>query len=119
MVMFMRELIEGAMDDFRNVVKNNADVQRYLKKKHRTIEISLDVNTINEKVFHFILAGSELSPLYDGKYPKGSDICLKTSTRVMEGILGKTISPIKAFVQKDLSIKAPLSDMLILRKFFA
>jgi len=119
MVNWMRKLLEGAMVDFREVVKKNPDARRYLEKKKRSIQIFLDKGTFHESSFHFSVQGPELSQLWDGQCEESPDIVLKTTSEVLKGILEKRISPMKAFVQRELSIKAPLTDMLLMRKFLS
>ena len=47
-----------------------------------------------------------------------TDLVVTASSEVLEGLIKKTTSPIKAYMGGSLKVKASFSDMLLLKKLF-
>ena len=47
-----------------------------------------------------------------------ADLVVTASAEILEALISKTMSPIKAYMKGDLKVKASLTDMLLLKKLF-
>ena len=47
-----------------------------------------------------------------------ADLVVTANAKTFIGLIGKEISPIKAYMSGDLKVKASLTDMLLLKRLF-
>ncbi|MHB1907516.1 MAG: SCP2 sterol-binding domain-containing protein [Nitrososphaerales archaeon] len=90
------------------------EVQKNLKGFSKTMQFVL--TDVKEEYLITIKDGKE-AHLERTNVPK-PDILITTTSNTLEKIVSKSINPAAAYFARKISIKAPMDDMLKLRKVF-
>ena len=86
-----------------------------MEGKIRLVEIQLE----DDVAYNFLLEGPNAHSLTKGRANGETDIVIKSSEGVLRDIAGGRLSPMKAMATGKLVIKAPFTDLLLLRKVFS
>ena len=109
----MMDLLEELVRKFNEKVDESEKLFEKLKEISRTIKIELD-----ETVFYHMrmVNGKIVDILPEAvKEPELPDLRILTDAVTFEGILNKTVKPLKAYALKRIKIKGALKDRLLLK----
>jgi len=109
----MIELLEDMVNKYNQKVDESKKLFEKLKDVSRTIQIELD-----ETVFYHMrmVKGKIVEILPEAvKEPEFPDLRILTDRSTFEGILNKTVKPLRAYALKKIKIKGPLKDRLLLK----
>jgi len=107
--------IEAVLKDliarFNTKALDDAKLRKELEGVTRSIEICIK----DGESYNFMLKDTQLVNLTKGNL-ESPDVKVITDAETFEGLINKTIGPMKALATRRLKIKASLEDMLRFRK---
>jgi putative sterol carrier protein len=106
----LEELIKDAVEQFNDRLKNDPKLQESMKDKKRTVEIEIT----DSETFNFLLENGEVKNFEMGKIEQ-PDIKIITDSNTLSQILKKEINPLKAYISKQIQVKASLMDLLTIK----
>ena len=107
------DLLEDMVNKFNKKVDDSEKLFEKLKEVSRTIQIELD-----ETIFYHMrmINGKIVQILPEAvKEPDIPDLRILTDSQTFQGILEKTVKPLKAYALKKIKIKGALKDRLLLK----
>ena len=115
MVGNMLDLLETSIETYNRITREDDRIRKLVEGKIRLVEIQLD----DDVAYNFLLEGPRAHSLAEGRADGDTDIVIKSSEGVLRDIAGGRLSPMKAMATGKLVIKAPFTDLLLLRKVFS
>ncbi len=115
----MQDLIKEALKEFSIAINETPDLQEYMKDKVRRVQINLLENEMVQHIYSITVEGSKVHPMEEKAFEVRPDISITSTEEDLTSILKKELSPIKAYATGRLKIRAPLLDMLLLRKMLS
>lgn len=109
----MEDLLRIAIQKFNEAVKKDVAIQTELEGVVRKVQIEVS----DGKWYHFVLQNKQIENFGEGEI-ENPDIRIISDSTTIAGLLNKEIRPMKAWATRKLQIKASLSDLLRLKKFF-
>lgn len=109
----MMDLLEDMVNAYNQKVDESEKLFEKLKEVTRTIQVELD-----ETVFYHMrmVNGKIVEILPEAlKEPDLPDLRILSDIVTFEGILNKTVKPLKAYALKKIKIKGALRDRLLLK----
>ena len=107
------KLLNEKVDEFNKKIKNETKMAKMVEGKTRTICICVsDGETHSSKLDNLNLEAFVVTE------ENSVDLVVTASAEILEALISKTMSPIKAYMKGDLKVKASLTDMLLLKKLF-
>ena len=109
----MMDLLEDMVNAYNRKVDESEKLFEKLKEVTRTIQVELD-----ETVFYHMrmVNGKIVEILPEAlKEPDLPDLRILSDIVTFEGILNKTVKPLKAYALKKIKIKGALRDRLLLK----
>lgn len=109
----MMDLLEDMVNAYNRKVDESEKLFEKLKEVTRTIQVELD-----ETVFYHMrmVNGKIIEILPEAlKEPDLPDLRILSDIVTFEGILNKTVKPLKAYALKKIKIKGALRDRLLLK----
>jgi len=107
------KLLNEKVIEFNSKIKDEHGTAKMIEGKTRTICIS-----VSDGDNHF----SKLENLKLGNFSitddTSADLRVTASSEILEALISRTMSPVKAYMKGDLKVKASLMDMLLLKKLF-
>ena len=103
----MKELLQKKIDQFNEKAASD------LKGVTRSVLIEIS----DGPCYTFMLDNARISDFKEGTLDN-PDVRIISDTATLKGIIRGEIGPMKAFVTKKLKFKAPIEDLLRLRKLF-
>lgn len=99
--------------EFNSKIKDDTGMAKMIEGKTRTICICiLDGDNYVSKLENLKLGDFERTD------DTNSDLIVTASSEILEALISKTMSPVKAYLKGNLKVKANLMDMLLLKKLF-
>ncbi|MEW6069516.1 MAG: SCP2 sterol-binding domain-containing protein [Candidatus Thermoplasmatota archaeon] len=108
----LESLLKDAISKFNEKVKIDDRLKEALKGITRKIVVELEQG----KKFSFIIQNCEITNFSVGGLEQ-ADVQIISDSETLEKLLTKELSPFKAYALGKLKIKAPLADLMALRKF--
>ncbi len=115
MVGNMLDLLETSIETYNRITQEDDRIRKLVEGKVRVVEIQLE----DDVAYNFYLEGDRAHSLVEGRANAETDIVIKSSENVLRDIAGGRMSPMKAMATGKLVIKAPFTDLLLLRKVFS
>tara|TARA_B100000029_G_C17329337_1_gene871112 strand:- start:459 stop:797 length:339 start_codon:yes stop_codon:yes gene_type:complete len=107
------KLLNEKVDEFNKKIKNEPKMAKMVEGKTRNICICVsDGETHSSKLDNLNLEAFVVTE------ENSADLVVTASAEILEALISKTMSPIKAYMKGDLKVKASLTDMLLLKKLF-
>ena len=107
------KLLNEKVIEFNSKIKDDTGMAKMIEGKTRTICICiLDGDNYVSKLENLKLGDFERTD------DTNSDLIVTASSEILEALMSKTMSPIKAYMKGNLKVKAGLMDMLLLKKLF-
>ena len=107
------KLLNDKVLEFNSKIKDELSTAKMIEGKTRTICICvLDDDNYVSKLENLKLEDFERTD------DTNSDLIVTASSEILEALMSKTMSPVKAYMKGNLKVKASLMDMLLLRKLF-
>ena len=107
------KLLNDKVLEFNSKIKDEPGTAKMIEGKNRTICISIsDGDNYYSRLENLRLG--DFSTTED----TSADLNVTASSEILEALISKTMSPIKAYMKGDLKVKASLMDMLLLKKLF-
>ena len=107
------KLLNDKVLEFNSKIKDELSTAKMIEGKTRTICICvLDGDNYVSKLENLKLEDFERTD------DTNSDLIVTASSEILEALMSKTMSPVKAYMKGNLKVKASLMDMLLLRKLF-
>ena len=107
------KLLNDKVLEFNSKIKDDQSMAKMIEGKNRTICISVsDGDNYYSRLENLRLG--DFSTTED----TSADLNVTASSEILEALISKTMSPIKAYMKGDLKVKASLMDMLLLKKLF-
>ena len=107
------KLLNNKVLEFNSKIKDEPGTAKMIEGKNRTICISIsDGDNYYSRLENLRLG--DFSTTED----TSADLNVTASSEILEALISKTMSPIKAYMKGDLKVKASLMDMLLLKKLF-
>ena len=107
------KLLNDKVLEFNSKIKDEPSTAKMIEEKTRTICICvLDGDNYVSKLENLKLEDFERTD------DTNSDLIVTASSEILEALMSKTMSPVKAYMKGNLKVKASLMDMLLLRKLF-
>jgi hypothetical protein len=109
----MMEFIEDMVNKFNQKVDESEKMFEKLKDISRTIQIELDetifyhMRMVNGRIIEFLPEAV--------KEPEVPDVRILSDTVTFEGIMNKTVKPLKAYALNKIKVKGALKDRLLLK----
>ena len=109
----MIDLLENMVNKFNQKVDDSERLFERLKEVSRTIQIELDENVF----YHMRMINGKIVEIVPEaiKEPELPDLRILTDSRTFEGIMNKTVKPLKAYALKKIKIKGALKDRILLK----
>jgi len=109
----MIDLLENMVSKFNQKVDDSEMLFERLKEVSRTIQIELDENVF----YHMRMINGKIVEIVPEalKEPELPDLRILTDSRTFEGIMNKTVKPLKAYALKKIKIKGALKDRILLK----
>ena len=105
------KLLNDKVLEFNSKIKDELSTAKMIEGKTRTICICvLDGDNYVSKLENLKLEDFERTD------DTNSDLIVTASSEILEALMSKTMSPVKAYMKGNLKVKASLMDMLLLRK---
>lgn len=107
------DLLEELVKKFNEKVDQSEKLFEKLKELSRTIQIELDDTVF----YHMRMVNGKIVDILPEaiKEPELPDVRILTDSATFEGILNKTVKPLKAYALKKIKIKGALKDRLLLK----
>ena len=107
------KLLNDKVLEFNSKIKDELSTAKMIEGKTRTICVCvLDGDNYVSKLENLKLEDFERTD------DTNSDLIVTASSEILEALMSKTMSPVKAYMKGNLKVKASLMDMLLLRKLF-
>lgn len=113
----MMEFLEEMVHKFNQKVDESEKLLEKLRDISRTIQIELD-----ETVFYHMrmVNGKIIEILPEAvKEPEVPDVRILSDSMTFEGIMNKTVKPLKAYAMNRIKVKGALRDRLLLKDLLA
>lgn len=108
----LEEKLLAAIDKFKTKIEEKPEYKAELEGWTRSVLIDA-----GDEKYNFSIDNAEVKDFQAGDM-EGADIALVSDTKTFIGLLDGEISPMKAYAKKQIQLKAPLADLLKMRKFF-
>jgi len=108
----LEEKLLGAVEKFKAKIAEKPDYKKELEGWKRSVLIDS-----GEEKYHFLIEDAQVKDFQAGPMEM-ADIKIFSDNQTLIGLLDGEISPMKAYAKKQLQLKASLSDVLKIRKFF-
>jgi len=105
--------LRAMVDKFNDKVKQDEKLRKELEGLEKTIQIEVT----DDATYSFRLADQSVKDFGKNELAE-PDIRIIADAATLEGLISGEIRPMKALATKKLQVKASLSDMLAIRKFF-
>ncbi len=109
----MKELLEDLIDRFNRRVEKDDRLRSELEGLERTIQISTD-----KADYHMNLKECRIDGLAEGEATT-ADVLIRAREETLAGVIRGEIAPFKAIALRRLKIKAPIEDVIRLRKLLS
>ena len=107
------DLLDEKVIEFNSRIDDEPQFSKMIEGKNRTICISVT----DEENYSTKLEDMRIEDFVSTENLK-ADLVVTANAKTFIGLIGKEISPIKAYMSGDLKVKASLTDMLLLKKLF-
>jgi len=109
----VKNMLDEKVSEFNSKVNDDPNFSKKIEGKNRTITISVsDGDNYGSKLEDLKLDDFNITEDIN------TDLVVTASAEVLEGLMTKTMSPIKAYMSGSLKVKASFSDILLLKKLF-
>ena len=109
----IENVLSEKVSEFNAKINDDPNFSKMIEGKDRTITICVsDGKNYASKLENLKLDDFTTTESSD------TDLVVTASSEVLEGLIKKTTSPIKAYMGGSLKVKASFSDMLLLKKLF-
>ncbi len=109
----VNKLLNDKVIEFNSRIKDEPTMSKMIEGKTRTICICVtDGDNYCSKLDDMKLDSFERTE------DSGADLAVTASSEILEALINRTLSPVKAYMKGDLKVKASLTDMLLLKKLF-
>ena len=107
------DLLEDMVNKYNQKVDESEKLFEKLKEVTRTIQVELDDTVF----YHMRMVGGKIVEIVPEaiKEPEFPDLRILSDVATFEGILNKTVKPLKAYALKKIKIKGALKDRLLLK----
>ena len=107
------KLLNEKVIEFNSKIKDDTGMAKMIEGKTRTICICVsDWNNHFSKLENLELENFSITD------DTSADLRVTASSEILEALISRTMSPVKAYMKGDLKVKASLMDMLLLKKLF-
>ena len=107
------KLLNDKVLEFNSKIKDEPGTAKMIEGKTRTICICVsDGNNHFSKLENLELKNFSITD------DTSADLRVTASSQILEALISRTMSPVKAYMKGDLKVKASLTDMLLLKKLF-
>lgn len=109
----VKTMLDEKVTEFNSRITSEPKFAKMIEGKNRTICICVSdgenyISKLEElKLEDFVNNGDT-----------SADLVVTASSEILEALITKTMSPIKAYMKGDLKVKASFTDMLLLKKLF-
>ena len=109
----MMDLLENMVNKFNQKVDESEKLFDKLREISRTIQVELDDNVF----YHMRMVNGKIVEIIPEavKDPELPDLRILTDSATFEGIMNKTVKPLKAYALQKIKIKGALKDRLLLK----
>ena len=107
------KLLNEKVLEFNSKIKDEPDTAKMIEGKTRTICIC--VSDGDNHVSKLETLELENFSITDAS---SADLRVTASSEILEALISRTMSPVKAYMKGELKVKASLTDMLLLKKLF-
>ena len=107
------DLLDEKVIEFNSRIDDEPKFSKMIEGKNRTICISVT----DEENYSTKLEDMRIEDFVSTENLE-SDLDVTANAKTFIGLIGKEISPIKAYMSGDLKVKASLTDMLLLKRLF-
>ena len=108
-------IIEKKITLFNEKVKKDSEFAKIIGTSNRTVAISIS----DGGTYICELKDGIMSQVSKSSAPVTSDISLESDFETIGSILNNELSPMKAYVKQQLSVKASFKDLMLLRQLLA
>tara|TARA_Y100000768_G_C23689460_1_gene546153 strand:- start:165 stop:506 length:342 start_codon:yes stop_codon:yes gene_type:complete len=107
------DLLDEKVIEFNSRIDDEPQFSKMIEGKNRTICISVT----DEENYSTKLEDMRIEDFVSTENLE-ADLVVTANAKTFIGLIGKEISPIKAYMSGDLKVKASLTDMLLLKRLF-
>jgi len=107
------KLLNNKVVEFNSKIKDEAGMAKMIEGKNRTICIC-----VSDGDNHISRLENLRLEDFERTEDTSADLIVTASSEILEALISKTMSPIKAYMKGDLKVKASLTDLLLLKKLF-
>ena len=107
------KLLNEKVVEFNSKIKDEAGMANMIEGKTKTICICIT----GGDNYASVLENLRLEDFYITD-DTSADLRVTASSEILEALMSKTMSPVKAYMKGNLKVKASLMDMLLLKKLF-
>ncbi|MDG6219860.1 MAG: SCP2 sterol-binding domain-containing protein [Candidatus Thermoplasmatota archaeon] len=108
----LEDKLLAAINKYRKKIEEKPEYKEELAGWTRTVLVDA-----GEEKYHFTIDNAEVKDFAHGPMDE-AEIKLISDAPILIGLLDGEISPMKAYAKKQIKIKASLSDLMKIRKFF-
>jgi len=109
----IEKVLSEKVSEFNSRVKEDQGLAKMIEGKDRTITICVsDGSNYRTKLENLVLDTFQVTD------DPNTDLVVTATSEVLEALIAKTTSPIKAYMGGNLKVKASFSDLLLLKKLF-
>ena len=109
----VKQMLDDKVEDFNKKVNEDANFSKMIEGKNRSICICIsDGDNYSSR-----LENLKLDPFVRTD-DENTDLIVTASAEILEALMLKTMSPVKAYMKGDLKVKASFTDMLLLKRLF-
>jgi len=109
----IENVLSEKVSEFNAKINDDPNFAKMIEGKDRTITICVS----DGKNYASKLESLKLDN-FTATESSDTDLVVTASSEVLEGLIKKTTSPIKAYMGGSLKVKASFSDMLLLKRLF-
>ena len=109
----IKQILEEKVSEFNTRIKDEPKLSGVIEGKERSICISVS----DGENYTTNLKDMNLDPFVESE-DTSKDLVITASSEVLQALIKKEMSPIKAYMTGKLKVKASFTDMLLLKKLF-
>ena len=107
------DLLDEKVIEFNSRIDNEPEFSKMIEGKNRTICICVsDGDTYSSKLENLRIENFVKTD------DSSADLVVIANSETLVALIGREMSPVKAYMKGDLKVKASLTDMLLLKKLF-
>ena len=109
----VKNMLDNKVIEFNARINDEPDFAKLIEGKNRTICICVsDGENYSSKLENLVLDDFVVTD------NTSKDLVINASSEILEALITKIMSPIKAYMKGDLKVKASFTDMLLLKRLF-